>query len=275
MTRREALLAATRRLGAAGIADATGDARRLMSAVLKDPLALAKAPDHALSTEEALQFDAKIMQRADRIPVSHILGEREFWGRMFHVTADVLDPRPETETLIEAALSGDVPGRILDLGTGSGAIVLTLLAEWETATALATDISPAALSVARRNAQAMNVVERIEFLEGDWFEPVTGQFELVVSNPPYITADEMSSLSPEVLREPHIALSPGGDGLAAYRVLAAGLDRVLLPGGRAFLEIGAGQSNAVSEIFKAAGWTKFELLTDMDARPRLISLLKT
>ncbi|KKL17325.1 hypothetical protein LCGC14_2486680, partial [marine sediment metagenome] len=183
---------------------------------------------------------------------------------------DVLDPRPETECLVLAAL--DLPGgRMLDLGTGTGAIVLAMLSQRGAATAVATDISEAALDVARGNAAALGLVARCDFVRSDWFSDVTGQFDLILSNPPYIAADEMPALAPEVRgRDPELALTPGGDGLAAYRAIASGASAHLAPGGHLLVEIGPTQAQAVSNLFRAAGLVAITVLPDLDGRDRIV-----
>ncbi|AMY68960.1 HemK family modification methylase [Frigidibacter mobilis] len=223
MTGSEALRAAVARLAAAGVAEAPRDARRLLAHAMgigADRLLLHLG--EALSPAAAVAFDRAVAARAARQPVSQITGSRLFWGRAFRVTRDTLDPRPETETLIAAALERRF-ARVLDLGTGTGCIVLTLLAEQPEARGMGTDLSPAALAVAAGNAAALGLAERVELVASDWFAGVAGRFDLIVSNPPYIAADEMAALDPEVRDwEPHLALTPGGDGLDAYRAIAAG-----------------------------------------------------
>ncbi|WP_323020183.1 peptide chain release factor N(5)-glutamine methyltransferase [Pararhodobacter sp.] len=270
MILREALAQAVQRLDAAGIADAPRDARLLLAH------ALGIAPDRLTlvlrdpaGAEQAV-FGEAIARRAAREPVSHITGRRLFWGRAFHVTADVLDPRPETETLIAEALGAPFT-RLLDLGTGSGAILLTLLAERPAARGLGCDLSPAALAVAEGNAATLGLSGRAEFRQGDWFGPVEGRFDLIVSNPPYIAEAEMAGLAPEVLREPRMALTPGGDGLDAYRAIARGAGAHLTPGGRLMVEIGPTQGAAVAGLMAAAGLQGIALHPDFDGRDRVVS----
>lgn len=270
MILREALAQAIQRLDAAGIADAPRDARLLLAH------ALGIAPDRLTlvlrdpAGVEQAAFGEAIARRAAREPVSHITGRRLFWGRAFHVTADVLDPRPETETLIAEALGAPFT-RLLDLGTGSGAILLTLLAERPAARGLGCDLSPAALVVAEGNAATLGLSGRAEFRQGDWFGPVEGRFDLIVSNPPYIAEAEMAGLAPEVLREPRMALTPGGDGLDAYRVIARGAGVHLTPGGRLMVEIGPTQGAAVAGLMAAAGLQGIALHPDFDGRDRVVS----
>ncbi|MBN2630586.1 MAG: peptide chain release factor N(5)-glutamine methyltransferase [Rhodobacteraceae bacterium] len=267
----QALSAAIASLRAADVPDPVPDARALLAhaaGIAPDRLTL-HLPDVA-GADVLERFAALVQRRVAREPVSHLIGHRLFWGRRFAVTRAVLDPRPETETLVAAALSAPF-SRVLDLGTGSGCILLSLLAERPDATGLGVDLSPDALTVARANAAILGLDARASFACGTWFAPVSGRFDLIVSNPPYIAADEMAGLSPEVHdHEPHIALTPGGDGLAAYRALAAGLGAYLAPKGRVLLEIGPTQGNRVSALLKAAGFAT-KILPDLDGRDRVVA----
>ncbi len=216
-------------------------------------------------------FHSHIQARLNRQPVAQIIGRRLFWGREFLVTGDVLDPRPETETLIALALKEKTPQSILDLGVGSGCILLTLLAEIPQAVGVGADKSQAACAVAVRNAEILKLQARADIRQSDWYENIGGQFDLVVSNPPYITESEMANLAPEVARwEPEMALTPGGDGLAAYRVLANGLSQVLAPDGVGFFEFGHRQGLDVTAIFAAAGFGNLQLFDDMNGHRRII-----
>ncbi|MEM6743290.1 MAG: peptide chain release factor N(5)-glutamine methyltransferase [Pseudomonadota bacterium] len=280
-TREELIAEGARTLGAAGVDDPARDARLLLRwASGLDAAAFAARLDARPGPAEAARFAAGLAARASRRPLSQVTGRRAFWGRDFIVTPDVLDPRPETETLIAAALEGplartDAEARILDLGVGSGCILLTLLAERPFATGLGVDRSADALDVARRNAQALGVAGRASWLEGDWFQQVRGRFDLVVSNPPYIPDAEFDALAPEVrLWEPTGALAPGGDGLAAYRAIAKGLDAALADGGGALIEFGAGQADAVARIFDDAGFAALLLHRDLDDRPRCLEIAR-
>ncbi|GHA40363.1 release factor glutamine methyltransferase [Amylibacter ulvae] len=224
-----------------------------------------------VTRDQSLAFNTKIAQRAAFQPVSQIIGTREFWGREFLVTPDVLDPRPDTETLIEAALELPAPNRILDLGLGTGCILFTLLAEWRNATGVGIDVSPAALAVAKQNANALHVANRAELQLGDWFNTLDEKFDLIVSNPPYITASEMNDLSRDVADwEPHLALTPGGDGLGAYRIIAAKAQAYLNEGGNLMLEIGWQQSESVSDLLKQHGWADLRILRDLGGNTRVI-----
>ncbi len=272
MSAQAALVTATRALQAAGIEGAGGDARALLAAAMdvpRDRLTLHLGDD--LDAAAAARFDAMIARRVARAPVAKILGRRAFWGRSFEVTADVLDPRAETECLIAEALRGPAPERLLDLGTGSGILAVTLLAEWPEAQGVATDISAAALEVAGRNAARHGVDTRLGFCRSDWFAQVTGVFDLIVSNPPYIAADEMPDLSAEVRdHDPEGALTDGGDGLSAYRAIASGAGVHLRSGGRIALEIGWRQGAPVREILGAAGFAEVRVLPDLDGRDRVV-----
>ncbi|QPH53912.1 peptide chain release factor N(5)-glutamine methyltransferase [Pontivivens ytuae] len=266
MTVAELLAEGIAALRAAGVPGAERDARRLMEDLAGGHLS-ARMGDEV---SEPAVYRARIAARTRRQPVAQILGRRAFWGRDFEVTPDVLDPRPETETLIEAALAGPTPRRILDLGTGSGAILATLLAEWSEARGVATDLSAPARAVAERNL-ATHAPGRFEVIAADWFEGVTGSFDLIVSNPPYIAADEMAELAPDVRDwEPHLALTPGGDGLDAYRAISKGYHAHLAPGGRMLLEIGAAQGESAAALFAPA---PVEVLRDLDGRARVLKIV--
>lgn len=259
------------RLTDAGIIGPERDARALMAHALgirPDRLLMHLADD--VSQEVADRFDAAIARRATREPVSHITGVRQFYGRDFTVSKDALDPRPETEILIVEALKAPFD-RVLDLGTGTGCILLTLLAENKTATGLGVDASADALQVATQNANQLNLTDRAEFQKSDWFSNVTQQFDLIVSNPPYIAMSEMPDLSPEVQGyEPHMALTDFSDGLSAYRTICAQAGAYLAPKGRLLVEIGPTQAHDVHIYMKKAGFESIRCLTDFDGRDRVI-----
>lgn len=267
-----ALVAAVARLRDAGIEAPAGDARALLAHAMQiAPERLSLQIGEVLSPAQQARFEAAISARQTRQPVSQIIGHRLFFGRRFTVTPDTLDPRPETEALILAALGAPF-SRVLDLGTGTGAILLSLLAERPGATGLASDLSPAALAVARQNALALGLGERAEFRLSDWYQAISGQFDLIVSNPPYIALDEMEGLEPEVRgHEPHLALTDFADGLSAYRLIAAGAPAHLHPGGRLIVEIGPSQGRAVAGFFSAAGFEAVRVLPDLDGRDRLVT----
>ncbi|MCE8555047.1 peptide chain release factor N(5)-glutamine methyltransferase [Ruegeria pomeroyi] len=271
-TAAKAMVAATARLRAAGVPDPARDARLLLAhaARIEASRVTLIAPED-LAPEIAERYDQLISLRAVRVPVSHLVGERDFYGRRFKVSGEVLDPRPETETLIEAALSAPFD-RVLDLGVGSGAILVTLLGERPSATGLGVDLSEAACLQASANAVLHRVGARADIRRSDWFEAVEGRFDLIVSNPPYIALSEMDTLAPEVREhEPELALTDGGDGLGAYRHIAAGAPDYLLPGGRLLVEIGPTQARAVSDLFQAAGLSGLRVIPDLDGRDRVVA----
>ena len=249
----------------------TLDARLLLQAAAglsREDLIL--GPDRPLTPEQLARFESFIARRERHEPVSRILGEREFYGRAFRVTPDTLDPRPDTETIIEAALPL-IPrgGRLLDLGTGTGAIAVTLLAERPDARGVATDLSPAALAVAGENARSLGVADRLELREGSWFAPVDGRFDIILSNPPYIPEGDISDLSPDVRNfDPSLALSGGTDGLDPYRIIATGAATHLAEGGHVLVEIGAGQADDIEAIFAGAGFRPAGRYRDLGGHDR-------
>ncbi|MFW2543486.1 peptide chain release factor N(5)-glutamine methyltransferase [Primorskyibacter sp. 2E107] len=263
----------TATLSAAGVPDAGRDARRLLAHVLKVPpgrltLFLPEPVDPDL--EEI--FSAMIQRRAARVPVSHLTGRRQFYGRDWLVTPDVLDPRPETETLIEAALAEPFAS-VLDLGTGSGCILLTLLSEREGAVGVGIDLSDAALNVAFWNRNALNLEGRADLRAGCWCAPLDAadSFDLIVSNPPYIARSEMAGLAPEVREyEPRMALTDEADGLSAYRAICACAPGHLEPGGRLIVEIGPTQGADVAALMAGAGLRGITVITDLDGRDRVV-----
>lgn len=270
-TVQDAIYRAARDLGDRGVPHAMRDARRLMShalGVASDRLALFLRDP--LRAEAAAVFTVFCERRAAREPVSRIVEGRLFFGRWFKVTPEVLDPRPETEILIEQALKCQFRN-FLDIGTGSGCIAVTLLAERADATALGTDISEKALEIAKENAIAHSVSERVRLAPSDWFKDIAGQFDLIVSNPPYIRSIEMETLDPEVLKgDPAIALTDFLDGLTGYRQIAAHAERHLVPGGRVLVEIGSNQAREVVHLFAEAGLTNCSVYQDLDQRDRVV-----
>ncbi|WP_375172874.1 peptide chain release factor N(5)-glutamine methyltransferase [Pseudooceanicola sp.] len=260
-----------RTLAEAGIPDAARDARRLYDWAYALGAEAPEPQDRDHPNEMTLHFlEIGVAQRLKRQPVSQIVGKRAFWRHEFDVTPDVLDPRPDTETLVDQALGGRF-SRVLDLGTGTGCIVISLLAERATARGVAVDLSEAALTVARRNARRIGVSDRLELTRSDWFSAVEGSFDLIVSNPPYIAAEEMPDLAPEVRDwEPRLALTDEGDGLTAYRIIAREAAGYLNPEGLVMVEIGPSQGAAVSGLFRAAGYTQVEVIPDLDGRDRVV-----
>lgn len=255
------------------------DARVLLGHALHlDRARLIAQSDRILEAREIAVISALAARRLKHEPVSRILGQKEFWSLALTVSPDVLVPRPETETVVEAALDFVVRGglrmeklRILDIGTGSGALLLALLHELPNATGTGTDISTAALQVARTNASHCGFEPRCSFVACDMASGVHGSFDLVVSNPPYVAHGEIASLAPEVRDyDPALALDGGQDGLDAYRALAAETKRLLAPGGRLFVELGAGQEAAVRALFTNAGLTVGTARNDLAGIPRVL-----
>ncbi|SFJ54312.1 peptide chain release factor N(5)-glutamine methyltransferase [Jannaschia pohangensis] len=287
-----AIADARRRLEVAGIPDPARDASALWVAI-GEP---AVGGGETMTPEVAARYDAAVARRIRHQPVAQIIGRRAFWMHDFRVTPDVLDPRPDTETLVQAALDArahrlrdpdrwqDAPShdwppipfeRVLDLGTGSGCILLSILHECPTATGVGTDISPAALAVAAENAERLGVADRVTLTQSDWFSAVEGSFDMIVSNPPYISAEEMAGLSPDVRDwEPHLALTPGGDGLDAYRAILSRAAEHLTPGGHLLVEIGAGQAAAVTALFEAAQFTSIRVIADINGKDRVVAAEK-
>jgi len=240
-------------------------------------LLLVKAVGKELHNMNMGDFDEATMERyialckrrRDHEPMSHLLETREFWKSKFVVRKAVLDPRPETEALVEAALN--VPfQRVLDLGTGSGCILVSLLVERPDAMGIGVDKSAEAIEVAVQNVMALDVWARCQLGLSDWYADVEGQFDLIVSNPPYIALDEMAGLSPEGLHEPRMALTDEGDGLSCYRIIAAGAPQHLTAGGWLMVEIGPTQGAAVTAMFEAAGLTNVGICPDLDGRARVV-----
>jgi release factor glutamine methyltransferase len=276
MTRGEALADVTARLRDAGIDSPSRDARLLLIHAAQIEMAeLIGWPERPLSDEAAARLLEFADRRCRREPVSKIFGSREFWSLDFEVTADTLDPRPDTETLVDAALKAlpdrDRPLSILDLGTGSGCILLSILSERNLAWGLGVDRSMRSLKVAARNAARLGLSDRARFMVGDWDQAIAGRFDLVVSNPPYIPTRTIESLDPEVRDyDPVAALDGGIDGLDAYRILAARLGARIQPEGLVLLEIGIGQADAVSALLERVGFLSIERLNDLAGIPRVL-----
>jgi release factor glutamine methyltransferase len=232
--------------------------------------------DKPVLASERATFRELVRRRAsDRVPVAHLTGTREFWSLPLRVTPDVLVPRPETETLVEAALAraaaeeGEL--RALELGTGSGAIALALLTERKRARVVATDVSASALRLAASNAEQLGLADRIELREGDLFEPVAGErFDLVVSNPPYLALSEASGLAPELAHEPERALFAGPGGLEVLERVVEGAPEALLPGGWLALETAPDQAEGVRAACARQGLVEAAVVRDLGGRPRVV-----
>jgi release factor glutamine methyltransferase len=287
------MLAATRTVAAtrqalaekfrqAGIDSADADARLLVAHALSiDRAALIANGERALTAEEAKAINAFAERRLKREPVARIFGSKEFWSLSLHISPAVLVPRPETETVVETALDFIVRGglrmeslRILDIGTGSGALLLALLSELPNARGTGTDISTPALGVARVNAERHALAARCTFVTCDIASDLPGPFDVIVSNPPYIAHDDIPGLAPEVRDyDPAQALDGGTDGLDGYRAIALDARRLLAPGGRLIVELGAGQEPAARTLFTNAGLTVGAARNDLAGIPRALSVL--
>ena len=269
-------------LAAAGIDNVRFEARLLLAhaAGLSVEQLIARGAEPA-PADVAPALRRLTARRLQREPMAYILGEREFWGLPFKVSPAVLVPRPDSETLIEAALAlmpdRGRPWRILDLGLGSGCLLLTLLHEFPAARGVGMELSAEALAVAQSNAEALGVADRAQLVLGDWrqtawHERLGGPFDLLISNPPYIEADAIERLMPEVARfEPRLALDGGPDGLAAYRAIARAAPGLLSPGGRILVEVGEGQASEISRIFSSAGLSLEPSWKDLGGIERVIS----
>jgi release factor glutamine methyltransferase len=275
----QVLTAAAARLSAAGVEDPRRDARLLIAAAIEaGPAQLIAHPERALDGAEAARIEASLARRAAREPVSRILGRRGFWNLELEITPDTLDPRPDSETLVAAVLERigaqglvGAPLSVLDLGTGSGCLLLALLSELPAARGLGLDISAAALAVARRNARKLGLFHRARFALGDWGSELDGSWQLIVSNPPYITEGEIEDLAPEVARyDPRLALTAGPDGLDAYRKLLPQAARLLEPGGMLALEVGCGQQDAVTALLAATGFIELGRYRDLGGIERCL-----
>lgn len=263
----------------AGIDDAQVDARALIGHALHlDRARLFSESGRTLEAREINAISGLAARRLKREPVSRIVGRREFWELTLAVSPDVLVPRPETETVVEAALDFVARGgrrmatlRILDIGTGSGALLLALLQELPNASGIGTDISPAAIAVARGNAERNGLAARCAFVVCDIAVGVTGPFDLIVSNPPYIAHQEIATLMPEVRDyDPQLALDGGDDGFDAYRAIAGQAPGLLAPGGRLIVELGIGQEQAVAALFTQAGLIVSPARADLAGIPRAL-----
>lgn len=275
-TTRQAL---TETLRQAGIDSADADARLLIAHALgTDRAGLTTSGERPLTAAQAKSIDALAARRLKREPVARILGEKEFWSLSLQVTPAVLVPRPDTETVIEVALDLIVRGclraeklRVLDIGAGSGALLLALLSELPNAHGTGTDISEAALQVARANAERHGLADRCTFLVCNIADGLQGPFDLIVSNPPYVAHGEIAALAPEVRDyDPAIALDGGSDGFDGYRAIAPAARRLLAPDGHLIVELGAGQEPAVRALFTKAELAVGAARKDLAGIPRAI-----
>jgi release factor glutamine methyltransferase len=272
------LRAGTESLAAAGIERPRSEARVLLEAATgRSRTTLLAAPERPVAASDGQRYRGWLDRRARREPVAYILGRAEFWSLTFAVGPGVLVPRPETETLVEAALRAfpdrGRPLRVLDLGVGSGCLLLTLLFCFANARGVGTDTSDEALACARLNTERLGVGARAELRAADWHAGLDGPFDVVVANPPYIPSAEIATLEPEVSRfEPRAALDGGADGLDAYRAICPALPALLGPDGSAFLEIGAGQEGQVARIAVGAGMGGLTVHRDLSGTARCLEL---
>jgi len=264
------------RLAAAGVPDARRDARLLLALVLDlEAAEVLVDPQRPVSGAAQARYAALLAQRAARVPVSRLLGAREFWSLPLRLTPATLDPRPDSETLVAAVLAARperaAPLRLLDLGTGSGCLLLALLSEYPAATGVGVDRDPAAAAAAAANARRLGLGARAAFLAGDWDDALAQRFDVVVTNPPYLSAADLAAAEPEVrAHDPYAALDGGLDGLAAYRALAPRLAERLGPDGLAALELGADQGPAVAALLAEAGLAVTNRACDLAGRERCL-----
>lgn len=268
---------AARLLRAVAGDNARREARLMLAHTLSvTPEKIMFSDDRLLTGREQYIFGHYLSRRISRQPLAQILGEKEFYGRKFIVNANVLTPRPESELLVDKACAfiarrNDVR-QVVDLGTGSGCLLLSILAESAGITGLGVDRSRAALRVAKDNARQLGLMRRAVFAVSDWTQALQSGFDIIVANPPYIAEAEMPALMPEVgLFEPHLALDGGSDGLTAYRQIATDLQRLARPGALILLECGAGQADAVAAILTSERLTVTEIYDDLAGCPRVIA----
>lgn len=274
------LSAASKRLATSGVESARREARLLLAQILGcDPQKLFREPELPVGERHRQAYDELLVRRLAGVPLSRLRGWREFWSLRFALSPGTLDPRADSETLIEAALQRfeqpDAPLRILDLGTGSGCLLLALLSEYPNAWGLGIDLSPDAAGTALENARDLALNDRAAFLCGDWTAALdrggSGKFDLVISNPPYIGRAELEGLVPEVrLHDPHLALAGGHDGLACYRDLIPQVCDLLREDGVMLLEIGSSQAEAVRGLLARSEWKGIEVIKDLAMRDRCV-----
>ncbi|AIL12948.1 hypothetical protein IM40_04615 [Candidatus Paracaedimonas acanthamoebae] len=269
LTIRDVLLEAQKKLEQAGIVNSYQEARFLLMYALNFSLEkIIVSPHKKLTTKQIEKYESWVLRRSSYEPLSKIREEKEFWSLPFIVKAETLDPRPDSETLIEAVLktysSREMTFNILDLGVGTGCLIITLLHEYPYSLGVGIDKSASALEVAQLNLKRFKLQDRLRLINTSWGEGVEEEFDIIISNPPYIAEKERQVLSPEVIHyDPEVALFGGEDGLEAYRSLAPHVFRLLKFSGRLFLEIGQGQEKAVEKIFKESGFIIHEWIPDL------------
>ena len=272
MKLKEVLANTAIKLSGSGIEGAARDARILTAKALGTPISeLSLKINEQVPEKIIADLEKLTLRRIDKEPISKILGKREFWGRSFSINKNVLDPRADTETLIEFVIEKPVKS-VLELGTGSGAIAVTLACEWKHVHLTAVDISEDAISMAKINAEKFNVQNKIHFLKSDWFETVRGSFDLIISNPPYIGLIEKDEIAAEVVKyDPEIALFAGRDGLEAYKRIIPNLTKFLNPDGLVILETSASQSYQVKNMMNAVGFIDAKIVKDLSGKDRLVA----
>ena len=260
----------------AGVGEARLDARLLVAHATENETAtIFGFPERPIENQQVLLLEASLQRRIAREPMAYILKTREFWSLPFIVSSDTLVPRPDSETLIEAVLEHIPETRrnlsILDLGTGSGCLLLSLLSKFSNAIGIGVDASEAALDIAKQNAAALGLEERATFVVSDWTEKVEDQFDIVIANPPYIPSSDIPNLEADVAQyEPLSALDGGANGLESYRKILRQLPKVLMDDASIFLESGAGQASAVSEMVREIGFQHIETKKDLAGIERCV-----
>lgn len=266
---------ASNRLAAAGYTNTVFEARALITQVLAMSHETFVSDAHALLLEQdCKRLDAALIRRCQGEPLAKIVGEKEFWGLLFKVNGDTLDPRPDSETLIEAVLEAlphqDSAYRILELGTGSGCLILSLLSIYGNAQGVAIDISPKALEIAAQNAQRLGLSGRCQFKQNNWLENMCGEFDIIISNPPYIPAGDLTHLDPALRYDPQIALTPGVTGLESYQAIVPRIALHMGPHTKAFFEMGHDQAPAVRKILQHHGLRVQRCHQDLAEKERVI-----
>lgn len=275
----EAIAAAVHQLRDAGIENPRLDARLLLQeATGLAAEDVAREPGQLLAEDALRKLCDGIRRRCGREPVSRIVGQREFWSLGFAISPDVLDPRPDTETLVDALLADETdrsrPLLIADLGTGSGCLLCASLREFPNSRGIGLDKSAEAIIVARKNAQSLGLAARARFVRGHWASSVAANsIDVILTNPPYIPSGHIAELEPEVADfDPSLALDGGDDGLDAYKAIALDVERVIKPGGKAFVEIGVGQAEAVASLFESDRIDEIKMISDLSGQLRCLKL---
>ena len=276
----DALTAVAGRVAAAGMAEPRREARLLVALALGvEPVSVLGYPERRLDRAAQRRLDGLAARRAAGEPYSRLCGRRQFWSLDFALTPDTLDPRPDSETLIEAALAAladrTAPLELIDFGTGTGCLLLALLSELPNATGIGVDILPGAAAAARRNAAALGLGHRASFVVGHWGDAISGEADVILANPPYICSADIDALSPEVAKyEPRTALDGGGDGLGAFRELAGDVRRLLRSGGVGLFEVGRGQAATVALLMADHGLRLRTVRRDLSGIDRVLVLAR-